>query len=149
MSGWHLNILKDKQLNKIEQLKADKAKLEAAREVIERFEWDCAYVAVMENLDYEIEEEEKKVDKWYEAKQAIPIHIASGTDKVKAVAEYAFHLECQLSIRPVIWCVIGRSGYKACVKEGLPLLYTSAEKAKEVWGDIAGITIKPYTGEQE
>jgi len=45
-------------------------------------------------------------DPWYDAKQAMKLHLDSGGHKVKAVAQYAKHLEQELANRKPLWIVL-------------------------------------------
>lgn len=70
-----------------------RADLKALNEIRARYDENAELTTLANNLQDEIARLEAEADPWREAKAAILLHIQSGGNKVKAVAEYALHLQ--------------------------------------------------------
>ena len=91
-------------MTELEQLRADLAKLEASRDLLER--QGCPNIALgvksicdltMKRIAH-LEAQQAQVDlDWDEVQRAVRLHIQSGGLNVKAVAQYLRHLEAKVA----------------------------------------------------
>ena len=86
-------------MDKIEQLRDDISTLEAAQDVLaRRYERSCYTDDQLKEMRYQLAKlEAEEDDPWKHAKESIPLHLENGGHRVKAVAQYARHLEDQVA----------------------------------------------------
>ena len=86
-------------MDKIEQLRADIKTLEEAQGVLaRRYERSCYTDDQLQEMRYQLANLEKEAaDPWAKAKESIPLHLGNGGHRVRAVAQYARHLEDQVA----------------------------------------------------